>query len=111
MSTKPIIKVVQGATLRRVLRTPWDLTGYSISAQLRDENGSGQLRGSFSCTLQTNPKTGLQGQIQLVLGAATTELLEPGKSDYAFDVKLAAPNGDITYTPRIWVNVSDRVTG
>jgi len=110
MPTKPTIKLVQGATLRRVLRTPWDLTGYEISAQLRDENGNGQVRGTFATTLQTNPQTGQLGQVELVLAASTTDLLTPGQSDLCFDIKLVAPNGDVTYTPRIWLALSDRVT-
>jgi len=110
MAQKLTTKVIQGSTMRRVLRTPWDLTGYTVSAQLRDDNGDGIVRGTFTCALQTNPLTGLLGQIELILPASTTEDLSPGLSTYAFDVKLVSPGGDITYTPRVWLAVSDRVT-
>lgn len=110
MPSNPTLKITQGATLRRVLRTPWNLTGYTATAQLRDEHGDGIVRGTFTCTLQTNPITGLLGQVELLLPAAITEGLTPGKSDYAFDVKLVSPSAEVTYIPRIWLKVSDRVT-
>lgn len=107
---KPTVKVIQGATFRRVLRTPWNLNGFTVSAQLRNDHGNGTLEATFTCSLQTNPVTGLLGQVELVLSAEQTSLLSPGQSDLAFDVKFVAANDDVTYSPRVWLNVSDRVT-
>lgn len=110
LMAKPTIKIIQGATLRRVLRTPWNLTGYAIAAQLRDKDGAGDVVANFTCTLQTNPATNLPGQVELELAAAATATLTPGQSDLVFDVKLTAPGGIVIYTPRCWLSVSDRVT-
>ncbi len=107
---KPSIKIIQGATLRRVLRTPWNLTGYGLAAQLRDQDGAGAVIATFTCTLQANPATNLPGQVELELPAAVTATLTPGQSDLVFDVRLTAPGGTVIYTPRVWLSVSDRVT-
>lgn len=104
------ITIVKGQTVRRSLRTPWDLTGYGITCQLRDKNGEGIVKGTFATTLQTNPATGLMGQVALTLTAAATETLTPGHDDLAFDVRLVSPSGEVTYTPRIWLNLLSRVT-
>ncbi|MEX0271385.1 hypothetical protein AB3R30_19780, partial [Leptolyngbyaceae cyanobacterium UHCC 1019] len=69
-TAKPTIKLIQGATLRRVLRTPWNLTNYTVTCQLRDEHGNGMVKGTFTTTLQTNPQTGLLGQIELLTQVA-----------------------------------------
>ena len=104
------ITIVRGQTVRRVLRTPWNLTGYTLLCQLRDKDGVGVVKGTFATTVQINPTTQLMGQIQLVLGAAIAESLIPGQDGLAFDVRLVSPTGEVIYTPRIWLNVLNRVS-
>jgi hypothetical protein len=107
---KPTIALIQGQTLEFAVSTPWDLTGHSLASQVRDENGNGAIVGQFSITLGLNPQTGLPGRLTLTLPAATTANFAPGRGDLVFDIRLVSPGGAVKYLPRVWLNVSDRVT-
>ena len=104
------IRAIKGETRRVSIHTPWDLTGYILASQLRDSNGVGALIATPSLVLGINPTTGLNGAISLTFSSAQTDTLIPGRSDYAFDIRMTAPNGDVTYTPKVWLLVMDRVT-
>jgi len=104
------ITVTQGATLRLSLITPWDLTGYAFAAELEDI-GDPTMTYPLTVGLVMNPATGLMGTLTLLLGAGVTALLIPGHPGYNFDVKLTAPNGDISYpTGKIGLLVDGRIT-
>lgn len=108
--SKPVVKRTRGDTIELSLDTPWDLTGYTLTAQLRDQNGDGTLKGTFTTSVTTNPQTNLPGRILLSLPAATTEALMPGAADLCFDVKLFSPGGKVTHTPKCWLQIADRTT-
>lgn len=96
----PVVSFPHGATVKVPLRTPWDLTGYIISSTIKEDFGRGRAIASFSSAIQTNPQTGLAGLIMLTLPAdvAAADFV-PGQGDYAFNVKLTAPNADVSFIP------------
>lgn len=110
---RPIITVTQGATLKRSLATPWDLTGCRVTALLKDESVD-NVEYPFTIQLVQNPRTGLLGTVAARLSALVTVLLVPGKSSYAFDFKFEFdyPNGDdVDYpTGKIQLVVEGRIT-
>lgn len=100
-----MLRTTQGATFKLSIKTPWNLTGYQISSQLR--NTLGELIGSFSVSLQSNPYTGLPGMILLTLPIPGTQAIG---NDYWFDVRLVAPNQEVTYIPRQQLMIDRRET-
>lgn len=96
----PVVSFPHGATVKVPLRTPWDLTGYTISSAIKEDFGLGRTIASFTSAIQTNPQTGLAGLIVLTLSAnVSAASFVPGQGDYAFNVKLIAPNNDVSFIP------------
>lgn len=100
MHSKPVVSFPHGATVKIPLRTPWDLTGYAISSTVKEDFGLGKAIATFSSSIQTNPQTGLHGLIMLTLPAdVVSERFVPGQGDYAFNIKLIAPNAEVSFIP------------
>ena len=108
MHNLPTVHAVAGATLRLALLTPWDLTGFVVLSELRTP--SRVLAGTFAVTLAIDNRTGVKGRIDLLLDAATTSDLEVGQDKYWFDVRFQAPNGDVSYSPKVRVVFEEGIT-
>lgn len=97
------IRRTRGTTLDFIADTPYDLTGYTISAQVRDAKGT--LLGAFTTVVTTNPKTNLPGRITLALATASM----PVGESY-FDIKLTSAGGKVTYTEKVRLELLQQVT-
>lgn len=113
----PSVEVTKGATVEIPIHSGQNLTGYTIASQLRDQDGEGALIYTFTTSLATNttePKL-ISYQVPngvIVLGLTDTQStqLVAGKADYAFDIKLTAPGGKVSYFPLISLKVKRRAT-
>jgi hypothetical protein len=105
---KPTLFFTAGETCQITMDTEWDLTGYTVTSEIRNNNGEGALLGTFTDVLQLNPNTNLNGRIFLTLDASTSANAVPG-GEYAFDVKLEL--GAVKkYIPKVWIKFNSRVT-
>lgn len=109
MATKLNMTIDQGATFEKTLRfytdatTPKDLTGFTFRAQLREDYDDATPAGEFTMTVVD----AAQGVVNMLLTAAVTAALTPGKLRY--DVEMVRPNatvrrlfeGVITVTPEV----------
>lgn len=109
MATKLNMTIDQGSTFERTLRfytdgsTPKDLTGFTFRGQLRENYDDASPAGEFTMTVLDAPA----GVVNMLLTAATTAALDPGKLKY--DVEMVRPNatvrrlfeGVITVTPEV----------
>lgn len=109
MLTQPKVRVKIGSSPTFAIRTPWDLTGRVVTAELRDNHGKGNLIANLNPQLVLNTETGLLGQINLSLSAAVTATLSPSER-YAFDVRIDNMLGNIIYTPSVILDFQERVT-
>lgn len=85
--------------------TPISLTGYTITAQFRDEYGT--LEGTATITLAdqgTDP-----GEFTLSVAAADT-VGWPAKQNILFDLRVASPGARVDYSETIVVRVVARQT-
>lgn len=96
-----------GATFKAALLTPWDLTGWQITSELRDV-GSRALVRAIAISTEVNPATNLVGIVRLRLEAAQTQELEAGDR-YAFDVRLES-GGEVYITPEVPIRFVRRLT-
>lgn len=107
-SISPAVNAVTGATLRFTVDTPLDLTGYTITSEMRTP--SDVLIGIFSTELVISSKTGLPGRINLSLDSTLTSELESGPGRYWFDIRLVSPGGEVVYTPKTQIVFNENVT-
>lgn len=100
-----IRKIVQpGADFDYVIRVPGqDLTGATASAAVRDELGNGALICQMSCAVYVSADL-TESLIVLSLSPTESVLLQPGKFDYAFDVKLTKLNGKVSFYPKVFLS-------
>jgi len=102
------ITTIKGETLKFGIYTPWNLTGYTVTSQLTDQVGNNVA--SFSITLATNPNTTLLGLINLTLSSTVTATLNHQNNYYSFDVKLVAPNAEVTKIPIVYITCYPSIT-
>lgn len=108
MAIKANLVVDQGATfdasidVTDVNDTAYDLTGYSVAAQMRKNYAS-----STSVTFTTSHTEG-SGRINLELSASTTATIEPGR--YLYDVEITSAEGKITRVVEGIVTVTPGIT-
>lgn len=96
-----------GATFKAALLTPWNLTGWQVTSELRDV-GSGELVRTLATAVETNPKTNLPGLVRLRLDSAQTEGLE-ARDRYAFDVRFDS-GSEVYITPDVPIRFVRRLT-
>lgn len=98
-----VISRPKGSTLRLIADTDLDLTGYTVTSQLKD--CFGVLKGTFEITLSTNPETTLLGRLTMILETATLEV-----GDYLFDIKFVSTSNEITYSDTCKVLITNSIT-
>lgn len=81
----------------------YDLTGYTVSSQMRKSYYSSNATATFSSTVNANT-----GSITLVLNAATTANIAAGR--YVYDTVITNQNQEVTRILEGIVDVSPRVT-
>jgi hypothetical protein len=86
-------------TVRNADLTPFDLTGYTMAAQVRRRASSaGAPAASFSFTPDANPSS---GKFTISMSAAATALIpyvdpSPVSPQYVWDLRLTAPGGVVS---------------
>lgn len=101
------LEINQGAdylrtgTVLNAANVPIDLTGYSVSAQIR-KNSTSATYVSFTCAVTD----AVNGKISISLTHTQTALIVPGKYEYDIFIistikQYKVTDGIITITPRI----------
>ena len=75
--------------VQNALGNALDLTGYTISAQMRKTYGSSNVTATF-----TTAHNGANGQVTMTLPDATTSAIESGR--YVYDLMIESGAGDKT---------------
>lgn len=105
------LRVRRGATIKFAMDTPFDLTNFTVAAEIRNLDGNGDLIGTFTCTKQMIPDTSMLGRIAFILSHTLSENLIAGGSDQCFDVKLdQIVDGNVEErirTEKVWLEVDD----
>lgn len=110
MASANTIRAIAGATIKIAHLTPWDLTGQTITSQLRDDHGNGDFMVPLDAELQVNPKTGVPGLILVVISAELSQSLISARAGYCYDIRIESASGEVIYTPKINLILSQRVT-
>ncbi len=103
-----ILRFTRGSTVEISMDTPWNLTGYTATSDIRGNSGQGSVFASFTTSFTINPTTSLLGRILLTLPATVSVNADVGVK-YVFDVKLSN-NGYVQYIPGIWLEFESMVT-
>jgi hypothetical protein len=99
----------QGTTFNTTIQiddiygSDYDLTGYSVSSQIRKSYYSANATATFSSSVNANT-----GSITLTLNAATTSNIAAGR--YVYDTLITNQNQEVTRILEGIVDVSPRVT-
>lgn len=82
--------------------TPYNLTGYTVAAQMRKNYSSS------TATTFTSSHNGVDGQISISLSKNQTMVLEPGR--YLYDIEITSSGGTVTRVVEGTVTVTPGMT-
>lgn len=110
MSAKYDFDLYQGATFNRTLdikdpdSNAVDITNYTFAGQIRTSVHSGDVEGTFTCTI-TNPSLG-----RLVWTMSATDTMAVPAQQCVYDLEMTQANGDVVRILEGFVNVKANVT-